>query len=63
MYKNADFDTLNELVGQFDWESVINENGVMNQSCSPRAAENRSRWKGTVANSSVVPRRPSKVMG
>ena len=26
-------------------------------------AENRSGWKGTVANSSVVPRRPSKVMG
>ena len=30
---------------------------------SNRAAENRSRWKGIVANSSVVPRRPSKVMG
>ena len=30
---------------------------------STRAAENRSRWKGIVANSSVVPRRPSKVMG
>ena len=28
-----------------------------------RAAENRTRWKGIVANSSVVPRRPSKVMG
>ena len=27
------------------------------------AAENRTRWKGIVANSSVVPRRPSKVMG
>ena len=25
--------------------------------------ENRIRWKGFVANSSVVPRRPSKVMG
>ena len=25
--------------------------------------KNRSRWKGIVANSSVVPRRPSKVMG
>ena len=34
MYKNADFNTLNELVGQFDWESVINENRVMNQSCT-----------------------------
>ena len=30
---------------------------------STRAAENRTRWKGIVANSSVVPRRPSKVMG
>ena len=30
---------------------------------STRAAENRSRWKGIVANSSVVPRRSSKVMG
>ena len=30
---------------------------------STRAAENRSRWKGIVANSSVVPRRPPKVMG
>ena len=28
-----------------------------------RAAENRTRWKGVVANSSVVPLRPSKVMG
>ena len=30
---------------------------------STRAAENRSRCKGIVANSSVVPRRPSNVMG
>ena len=29
----------------------------------PPPAENRSRWKGIVANSSVVPRQPSKVMG
>ena len=28
-----------------------------------RATENRSRWIGIIANSSVVPRRPSKVMG
>ena len=27
------------------------------------AAENRIRWKGIVANSFVVSRRPSKVMG
>ena len=30
---------------------------------STRAAENRSRWKGIVANSSMVPQRPSKVVG
>ena len=35
----------------------------MDFASSTRAAENRSRWKGVVANSSVVPRRPSKVMG
>ena len=28
---------------------------------STRAAENKSRWKGIVSNSSVVPRRPSKI--
>ena len=30
----------------------------MDFASSTRAAENRSRWKGIVANSSVVPRRP-----
>ena len=35
----------------------------MNFASSTRAAENRTRWKGIVANSSVVPRRPSNVMG
>ena len=30
---------------------------------STRAAEDRSRWKGIVVKSSVVPRRPHKVMG
>ena len=33
----------------------------MDLASSTRAAENRTRWKGIVANSSVVPRRPSKV--
>ena len=28
-----------------------------------RQLKNRKRWKGIVANSSVVPQRPSKVMG
>ena len=35
----------------------------MDFASSTRAAENRTRWKGIVANSSVVPRRPPKVMG
>ena len=35
----------------------------MDFASSTRAAENRTRWKGIDANSSVVPRRPSKVMG
>ena len=35
----------------------------MDFASSTRAAENKSRWKGIDANSSVVPRRPSKVMG
>ena len=30
---------------------------------STRVAENRTRWKGIAANLSVVPRRPSEVMG
>ena len=30
---------------------------------STREAENRTGWKGVVANSSVVPRQPSKVIG
>ena len=35
----------------------------MDFASSTWAAENRTRWKGIVANSSAVPRRPSKVMG
>ena len=34
----------------------------MDITSTTRAAENRTRWKGIVANSYVVPRRPSKVM-
>ena len=45
------------------WEDNIKEWTGMDFVSSTRAAENRSRWKGIVANSSVVPRRPSKVMG
>ena len=35
----------------------------MDFASSTRAAENRTRWKGIVGNSSMVPRRPSTVMG
>ena len=45
------------------WEDNIKEWTGKDFASSTRAAENRSRWKGSVANSSVVPRRPSKVMG
>ena len=45
------------------WEDNIKEWTGMDFASSTKAAENRSRWKGIVANSSVVPRRPTKVMG
>ena len=45
------------------WEDNIKEWTGMDFASSTRAAENRSRWKGIVANSSVVPRRPFEVMG
>ena len=45
------------------WEDNIKEWTGMDFASSTRATENRSRWKGIVANSSVVPRRPPKVMG
>ena len=45
------------------WEDNIKEWIERNFASSTRVAENRTRWKGIVANSSVVPRRPSKVMG
>ena len=44
-------------------EDTIKEWIGMHFASSTRAAENRSRWKGVVAISSVVARRPSKVMG
>ena len=45
------------------WEDNIKEWTGMDFASSTRTAENRTKWKGIVANSSVVPRRPSKVMG
>ena len=44
------------------WEDNIKQWTGMDFASSTKTAENRTRWKGTVANSSVVPRRPSKVM-
>ena len=45
------------------WEDNIKEWSDMDFASSTGAAENRTRLKGIVASSSVVPRRPSKVMG
>ena len=45
------------------WEDNMKEWNGMDFASSTRAAENRKRWTGVVANSSAVPRRPSKVMG
>ena len=45
------------------WEDNIKKWTGMDIANSTRAAENRTKWKGIVANSSVVPRRPSNVMG
>ena len=45
------------------WEDNIKEWTGMDFASSTRTAENRTRWIGISANSSVVPRRPSKVMG
>ena len=44
-------------------EINIKEWTGMDFASSTRAAENRTSWKGIIANSSVVLRRPSKVMG
>ena len=44
-------------------EDNIKEWTGMDFARSIRAVENRTRWKGIVANLSVVPRRPSKIMG
>ena len=45
------------------WFDNIKEWTGMDFASSTRAAENRTKWKGTVANSSAVPRQPSKVTG
>ena len=45
------------------WEDNIKEWTGMEFAGSTRAAENRTRWKEIVAESSMVLQRPSKVMG
>ena len=45
------------------WEDNIKELTEMDFASSTRAAEDRTRWKGVVVKSSVLPKRPSKVMG
>ena len=45
------------------WEDNIKEWTGIDFVSSTRAPENRTRWKGFVASSSVVARRPFKVMG
>ena len=45
------------------WEDNIKEWTGMDFASSTRAAENRTRWRRVVVNSSLVPRPPSKVMG
>ena len=44
------------------WENNIKECIGIDFASSTKAVENRTRWEGVVTNSSVVPRRPSKVM-
>ena len=45
------------------WEDNIKKWTGIDFASSTRAAENRTIWKGIVANSSVVPGQLSKVMG
>ena len=45
------------------WEDNIKEWTGMDFVSSTRAAENRTRWKRIIANTSVVPQQPSNVMG
>ena len=45
------------------WEVNIKKWIGMDFASSTRAAEDRTRWKGTVVKSAVVPQRPHKVMG
>ena len=45
------------------WEDNIVEWKGVDFANSTRAAEDRTRWKGIVVKSSMMPQRPHKVMG
>ena len=45
------------------WEDNIKEWTGMGFASSARTAEDRTRWKGIVVKSSVVPQRPRKFKG
>ena len=45
------------------WEGNTKEWTGMDFASSTRAAEVRTRWNGIIVKTSVVPQRPSKVMG
>ena len=44
------------------WEDNIKKWTGMDFASSIRTAQNRTRWKGIVAKSSMVPQRPCKVL-
>ena len=44
-------------------EDIIKEWTGMDYASSSRAAEDKMRWKGIVAKSSMVPQRPCEILG
>ena len=44
------------------WKGKVKERTGMNFASSARTVEDRTRWKGIVVKSSVVPQRPRKIM-
>ena len=45
------------------WKDKIKHWTSMDFASSTRAAEDKTRWKGIVVKSSVVPQRPGSIMG
>ena len=52
-----------EVDGGRGGKTIKKWKGMDFASSATRAAEDRTRWKGVVVKSSVVPKRPCKVMG